>query len=518
MKKLKTWGHRYRIILFLILLVCFNIIIGSQFLKVGLDRDEGEQFSRAEQFLYTGILYGPYVSSSAYKARLKPPGFYFFILPIAALCGTSIIKIRLCAILVLTFSSILIFFLAKNIRGFGFAAISAIIFILLVFRPLFLGYLVITEMFLNLVSIVILLLLFHEKDISGNFTLLLGILTGFACFVRVTGVVLFIPLTIAIFYERIDLAKKYHLFRKLIIGALITFLAMIAFLVSSHSFVTFFKLHFVMAKETLQVLFTPGGAEINLLDKWHVFISSIKEIGLLIPFLIFGIFNLQNRKEYIIFYWFLFSLIIAQVAPTAHAHHYLPLFPSMSILMALGVLGFWKLPVALSHLIKRDGLQLIIKDGLAIFILPLLIFYSIDLNDQIKMVKDSGRVCEHSLSYDEQIQIALFLRKNTKPNERIWIFYEMQLPYLAKRYSIGPNPVGFDLYRYINLGEKEIKEYIIQPMEDEKPKFIIITDAKKELIFRNPWARKLVADYATINYELKERIGIALIYERKSQH
>jgi len=111
--------------------------------KMTPDRDEGLFLLMAREIKDGAVLYRDYADN-------KPPGIFFFLIPVVMLAGTDTLKIRIAAGLVNFVAAAFIFLIGRKLGSWKAGAIAAVAYIMLINGLISVGFLLKTETVANM--------------------------------------------------------------------------------------------------------------------------------------------------------------------------------------------------------------------------------------------------------------------------------------------------------------------------------------------------------------------------------
>jgi len=474
--------NRLAILLFLVLL---NILAAfSQPLSIFVD--EGQYLLVSKKMLDGWIPYRDIVEN-------KPLGMYLSLMPAVVLGDGDFVKLRLFGALVVSLTSFLIFLIGEGIKDRKTGLLGAVIFILLEAFPPFSGYNLITEPMANLfIAGFFYVLISSRLDYSS--ALPLGVLAAAACSIRQTSVLVFIPFAFAFLHSsKLERKKILLLFTA---GGLLVGAPILVYLLLSSALGDAIYWCFL-------VLIRLGGSSLEAkLRTLYVFLLFF------FPFVFFAFFTLRDAsgKIKIVWLWLLSSFVLIQVGYT-HLHNYLFIIPPVSILAAMGIWsgGFKR---------SRNAVKKAVLEGARIIMFLLIVFVLIIELGSINEVQKDRTVYLAQATMEEEHEVSSFVHSNTNSSEGIFVFRtDAEVYYLSDRKPVTKMTFFFLDYLAM-MGNSEMEELILHPLEQHKPRYFVLNAADFEM-FGDTRNYVTVKEYLDSRYEPVKRSGPLEVYERK---
>ena len=534
-----------------VILLILTGLFCSHFLWVGLERDEGWYLLVTSKIIDGWLPYRDILAD-------KPLGLDFTLLPFVILGGRSVVAIRCLTAIIIAFTSYITYLIGKRIMGFWCGLAAGLFSVILSFSPLLQAYTVKPVTLVNLVSALILLILFSSES-TGKRNFLLGLLAGYAASIHQLSVWMIIPIIVGIYLQE----KQESRFKSISIfsiGFLFIGVIILTYLIWQGIWT---DAYYHMVLRNLEP-YIPLGLD----DRLDVYNRVFNGIYAVLFLSLVGLAYAPKYARLILVLWVISPLVAINVGPTFYPHHFKVFIPSLSILSGVGLVNltrfFKELNKKLNNLdnhlnLTFIGVFLIVLDliinllnmgdvggfgridklvillGISIIIYKrfmgfegpssLRIFYVILAAylllgliplTKIQEIKESGQAYENTLSYSETASVVSFLQSNTPKNDTIYVFpYEPQIYYLS---GVDPiRPAEFVIKEFfIQASSKEFERVYITPIKNNKPKFIIF--------FRNNHYWDLVEssngqrflDFINQQYQVRFYLGRITILERKS--
>ena len=406
-------------------LLAFSILIGWRYLHVGLYRDEGNWLFKASKILAGDVLYRDLLHP-------KPPGLFFSLIPLVLIGGTSIVRFRSFVLLLNSATAFLIFLIGRDKGRNRDGIVSSFLFVYLALHPRFLGFILMAENILNfLVTIIVYLLLIQSHNISkSKLYLVCGILASYATLIKQTGVFIIILGLLFILTLKESRDTKIKHISYFILGNFLSLIPFVVYLVYNGALLD-------AINQVILLLGTAVGEVTSLGARLY----KLKYVGSKL-YGIFAIFLIQivsirkfRRKEQVIGLWFLCSVIFTQLGPTTYNHHFLTIFPSLAIFAGM---GFIRLIERIQNWFTRKERWkwYEIRNLTSVLLVVLIFICIIPLNileneegvnflayeQEIRQKQVNGHAYGGTLTYDEQMTVAVFLKQNGKSDEKIFVF------------------------------------------------------------------------------------------------
>ena len=483
-----------------LIILSITLLLSFPYSNVGLERDEGSYLLIASKILRRGVPYKDITEN-------KPIALYFFLTIPVYLLGSWINGLRVFGFILIALTAFIIFLIGKNLKDIELGFLSSFIFILLqLFTPLMLGFLILSENISNL-FIVLAIYLLLSKKLSPGVAFLIGILSSFAFLTRQTSLFLVAIIPLYIYYNK-EIKQKFDFICYFLLGiTLLIAIAAFYLFLNSALWDALYNTFLSMLDPYGPYATYDAGSLTSL--KFYALFYFISDKLVIIFLMLLGIINLQNIKDKFILLWFFVSLISAQISPSMYLHYYIIILPALSLLVGIGS----------KSILEGGKIFYENKKIYHLFTLIFIIALSILLILQFSyfapyplFAMDTGKAYIDTLSYNEEILIANFIR-NTSYDENIFVFpSEPQIYYLTGKDSISKMPLFNDVW-FANANYSEINRLILQPLSEKRPKYIIIANNLHFEYINKTTNGRIFMQYVNKYYHPSREIGIAQIYE-----
>jgi len=472
------------IVIFLILILLNTLLALSQ--PLSLFVDEGQYLLTSKKMLEGWVPYRDIAES-------KPLGMHLSLIPAVLLCGTDFVKLRLYAAFIVSLTAFFIFLIGERIKNVRVGLLGAVIFACIEAFPNFYGYNLLTEPIANLV-IAALFYLLVKGELDSKRALLIGILTAAACSVKQTSVFVFIPLAFVFLYCN---GNRKRILLSFLVGGCIVAIPILLYLALNSALGD-------AAYWTCLYLIKLGGSTVEY---------KIETFGVLLflfsPFAFPALLSSINPKKdtKIIWLWLVGSLVLIQVG-YAWLHNYLFAAPPLSILAALGIDRLFEM------MRTRNALGYAARGALIILyiIISLMIFLEMSW---ISNIRASGSTSSFYPSWEDQRRISEFISSNTNSGDGIFVFRSNpEIYYLSDRKPVTRMTFFFGGHMPA-MSEREMDEFVFQPLEKHKPEYFVFNAADFEF-YREEKNALAVKRYLDEKYEYVMGSGPLQVYRIKS--
>ena len=497
-------------------LLAFSVLIGWRYLRVGLDRDEGNWLFKASKLLVGQVLYRELLHP-------KPPALFFTLVPLILTCGTSIVRFRSFVLLLNSVTAYFVFLIGRNMDRNREGLVAGLLFVYLSFHPRFLGFLILAENFLNLLASVVVYLLIAQRISHHRLFLVCGFLSIYATLIKQTGVFIFTIVILFLITLKVEQPHRLKMFSYFFLGNLL----------GLSPFVVYLTLNAALQAAINQVILLRGtavGEVASLASRlYKLKYMGSKLYGFFSIFLV-HIVTLPkfDRKNQVIGFWFLSSVIFTQISPTTITHHFLIIFPPLAIFSGIGIIRVWESAQKLFSFRGRKILKE--KLNLKIFLLITLIFLLIiplDIRQseeginfykyeyQVRRKQNDGNAYDSTLTYDEEMSITLLLKQNAKSGEKIFVFMaEPQIYYLSGFDPVIPQTFWLE-EDFLGLSAEEVEEIILRPLEMNHVRFVFLVNNFHLQNVYHTANGLLLRNHLTSHYEQVLYLGKVLVYIRE---
>jgi len=496
-------------------LLIFCILIGWRYLSVGLDRDEGNWLYKASKLLVGQVLYRD-------LPHPKPPALFFTLVPVVLICGTSIVKIRSFVLFLNSITAYFVFLTGRNMGKNRYGVIAGLLCVYLSLHPRFLGYLIRTEIIINLIASIVIYLLISQKILHQKLYLICGVLSMYATLVKQTGVFIFVIILLVILTHQAERSYRLRMFAFFVLGNILGFLP----------FFVYFILNAALQDFMNQVILLTGPAVGDVASLGARFFQFEYMISKLYGILTLGVLHIVtlpklDRKNQIIGFWLFFSALFTQITPTALYHHFLIIYPPVAIFAGFGLVRAWKVIRKLfsingRKLLKESTNLKIITVIMVIFLIaiPLNIIEDeeganiLEYEYQVRRKQRKERAYGGTLTYTEEQLIISFLKQNAESSEKLFVFMaEPQIYYLSGLDPVIPETFWLE-EDFLKLSNKEIYETILHPLELNHVRFVfLVNNSHLQSVYYTPNGL-LLRNHLTTHYVHAHDIGKVLVYVR----
>lgn len=406
---------KHKAIIFLLVLA---LLLRFPWLYTTIEKDEGQFGYVAWRWMSGDSLYTELTDN-------KPPLLYIlYSIPIL-LFGNGIIPIRILNNLLFLVSIIFFFKFIKNFFSKKIAIFSILFYIVFMNIPVFEGYLAMSESLLT--PFLIMSVYFFERYISTKriyFIFISSIFALISLLIKQQAIFIFLLLISGLF-----IYKERNKIKKTFFIILIPTIAILSiFFLDNQLFPNLFRR--TWAELTLSSMGFASGYEhygYNLLI--------IIEGSVLFLFFIIGLIKMfrskRKERDYFLISWLFLASLFALVPP-AYGHYYIFLIPPLAIFAGIGI-------IYSINTSQNKKLFALLTTALLLFTGALVIGHFPDSSLDTKYLRYGWSSLEN---YDQQIELAKFIKDTTKPTDEIFIFeWEPVIYWLSER--LPPKSMGF---------------------------------------------------------------------------
>jgi len=451
--------------IFLGVILLFIAWIRIRLLSFPLERDEGE-YAYFGQLILQG--FPPY----GHAYNLKLPGTYYSYAFIMSIFGQTPSGIHFGLLLFNMGSVVFLFMIAKKLFNDFSAVVAAATFGLLCLSPAMLGQAAHATHFVTFFMLggAWFLILAIEKQ-NLWYSLSAGIMMGLAFLMKQSGVFfgVFAGLVILIhvFTDRTQILRG--IVRLLVYIAGVCIPVGLLFLVMYYSG--------VFAKFWFWTITYPGvyASRVPLSEAWNSFTMNFTPIlnasfGLWIAAAL-GALSLifypgKSRSRIFTVIFLLFSILTVLPGFYFRSHYFVPLLPAVGLVTAL-------LFDMINQRIKKHFSLVVFATG---FVFLMIAGSTVATNKEFFFARDPSDLCRTIYAgnpFTESQPIARYLKENTNPKDKIFIFgSEPQIYFYAQRQSASGYIYMYDLafnQKYV----KEMQQEMFRDVEAAKPEFIL---------------------------------------------
>ena len=428
--------------IFLFIFLLNLVLVFCQPLYSVILTDEGQYLLLSKKMIDGWVPYRDIIEN-------KPLGMYISMIPAVLLCGKDIAKLRIYTSLMVSLTIFFTYLIGKKLENWKIGLLAATMMAFITAFPGLNGYTVMTDMVANLFIVPMFYCLIC-LELTPFVVFLIGLLFAAACSVRQTSILMIIPI-VFVYYSSKKRFKHIKTIAVFAVGMAIIFIPMLLYLLANSAL--YDAVYWVFISQLIGVAGTWSTA---------YKISNLIMLGILfLPFILLTVVGLIGirRKYYVIILWFLCSFTIAQITYT-YWHNYLFVIPPFSIFAAVGVGNIIKLADKL-----RGGLGRSIFIGIITFFV---LIFSMFLVAEISLM---GGI--RYSSWEEQTGISNYIRANSQPDDRIFVFgVNSEVYYLSDR-DPATRMSFFGGYT-CNMSKGEADEFIFGPISRQSTKYFII--------------------------------------------
>lgn len=434
---------------FLLISAIFALLF-IPYLSVPLDDDVGAHLMMAK-----GILEGKRIYTDLFDN--KGPFLYLILVPVVLFAGTSLLKLRLAALIFLFAYAFIAYLLMLRAKGEKFALASAAVFYFLALNPLLQAYEFRSELFLGFLIALMILMVLRRSRASD---LMIGLALACGIMIKISFVIFLLPCLWYIYSQK----GSFAAFAAGLAPAAIVFLAMLA--------LGIFSLDGYVLNVITQPAEFSGGHFLQLpLAQAFLILVDSTALAQLAALAYMAITFRPSDKDsaYHVFYGFLSIGVFAGVFSIL-------VYNALSLIF-LPSLAFF-LPIMLMSAADpgpKPSAKYFATAALALFAACLLA--AVVVSDYASLAKD-GAVPELNvkltlLSQSEESGLLRFIDENTAKNDTISAFpVAPNIYYLSSRDPPSPvlcYPVVRMDYSYYDLAQ-----YFFGPIHAKTPKYVFL--------------------------------------------
>lgn len=429
----------------------------------------------------------------------KVPLLYF----ISAIWGGDLFSMKLLALLWSLVTVSVFYFFSRIFLGERFALLSTLIFIILTNTPVLEGNIVNGEIYFILLTTLSALLIWKYSSgkilsrLTNSTLLLAGIFSSLGFLFKVPAVADFGGMIVFLIFIAPNVISKdfFKTFSLLLIGFLAPLILTLLYFASNHAVSDFiqsaFLNNFVYAQTWGVKFITP---------KLYLYLKILILASATILF--WAVRSGLEKDTLFISLWCFFALFGVLLSARPYYHYLLQIVPPFSLL--------------LGKLAKKRGVFLFLP---LVFILIALWYQFGGVNrgyydysywyykNFLNFLLGKKSFEWYQQTFDPKVlqtyALSDFLKKHTKPGERVFIWSDNALVYSLARRS----PVGRFVTAYYTESLPYGKQETAQELSREKPRFILTTSPKREF----PKLDEIISK----EYNLREEIKGAKVYQRK---